>query len=468
MIVEQQAKPALTAEQRRVRRWRFTVLLIILALSTTLGILHQLLPFGKAPVGVDALCPFGGIEAAFTLITTGKLLQRIALSSFILLAAVLVTAVLFRRAFCGYICPLGTLQEIMARLGGRLFKRPLRVPAAIDRPARGIKYLVFFLMVVGSARTAELAIRPYDPWVAYHHLTSSEVWIEFPWGLTVLGLTLVGSLLYNRVFYKYACPMGALLAMISWVGQTRVQRHAETCINCRRCDRTCPVGIDVSKQGVITSPECLDCHECVNVCPTAGTLVVAKRRNGIIAPRTALFAVVAMFTVTVGVTTALRLFQWTTIPLSAQTTAAGDFDPNAIRGKMVFADVIAVSGVPEATVMEHFGLTREELQMPIKDVGPRHGFEADDVRDFFLEQRTPAVAPDQAPPSRASAPTEPPSITGKMTLEEVAAKTGIPLATLAAHFKVDEADFALPLKQLAEQYPFTTQDVRDFVTAYTP
>ena len=224
-------EPVDRTAQHRLRTVRFIVLLLILAFSTTLGILHQLLPFGKAPVGVDALCPFGGIEAAFTLFGTGQLLQRVAISSFILLGAVLVTALIFRRGFCGYVCPLGTLQELCSRLGRRLFKRTYRLPAAVDRPARWLKYLVLVVVVIGSAKAAELIIRPYDPWVAYQHLSSAEVWTEFPWGLSILGATLLGALAFNRVFCKYLCPMGAVLGAMSWLSFTRVRDRKSTRLN---------------------------------------------------------------------------------------------------------------------------------------------------------------------------------------------------------------------------------------------
>jgi polyferredoxin len=83
---------------------------LILAVSTAAGLLHQ---FAKIkPVGVDALCPFGGIESFYTFITQGVMVKRIVASSFILLIAILIAAVLFRRTFCGNICSLGTLQEI--------------------------------------------------------------------------------------------------------------------------------------------------------------------------------------------------------------------------------------------------------------------------------------------------------------------------------------------------------------------
>jgi polyferredoxin len=463
-------QPTHATAQHRLRILRFTVLLVILAISTTLGILHQLLPFGKAPVGVDALCPFGGIEAAYTLIATGQLLQRVAISSFILLGAVLVTALIFRRGFCGYICPLGTLQEIFSRLGRRMFKRTYRLPAVVDGPARWLKYLVLVVVVIGSAKAAELIIRPYDPWVAYQHLSSAEVWTEFPWGVGILGGMLLGALAFNRVFCKYLCPMGAVLGAISWLSFTRVRRNAETCINCHRCDRVCPVDLQVSNKTDITSPECLDCHECVNSCPVADTLVVGKRRAGSLPARTVLAATLAIFVVAVGTTSALRLFQWSTIPLPPQMAQSGKFDPAAIRGKMVFADVIAASGVPEAAVMERFKLTREDLHTPIKDAAMKHGFEADEVREFiaaYLAGDTGAISDDRAADA-SSGPSafDVQSITGMMTMEEVAKASGIPLDTLATHFAISDADRRAPLKELKQRYPFDTQTVRDFIATH--
>ena len=227
---------------RRIRRLRMLLLVLVLAFSTTIGLLHQVLKFGRAPVGVDALCPFGAIESAYTLIAAGRLIQRIEISSFVLMAAVLVTAILFRRAFCGYICPLGALQELFARLGRRLFKRRFTMPALIDRPARGLKYGVLLVTVVFSARTSELVIRPYDPWAAYHHIFSGELLLEFFWGTVILGLTLIGAVFFDRVFCKYLCPMGAFLALLSPLSWMKIRRNPHTCIGCRMCVMACPFG----------------------------------------------------------------------------------------------------------------------------------------------------------------------------------------------------------------------------------
>jgi polyferredoxin len=121
--------------QKRFRAVRTAVLVFFLVLSTVLGILHQYSTNLK-PIGVDALDPFGAIESTLSVLVSGALLEKIAWTSFILLLATLVAAVVFRRVFCGQICAFGALQELVARLGRRIFGRRFTVPEAIDRPAR--------------------------------------------------------------------------------------------------------------------------------------------------------------------------------------------------------------------------------------------------------------------------------------------------------------------------------------------
>ena len=96
-------------------------------------------------------------------------------------------------------------------------------------------------ILVLTWNAGELLIRSYDPWVAYNHLTSAELLTENAIGLAVLVVALIGSLVYDRFFCKYACPMGALLALLSRLGLFRVRRDADTCIDCGACVDTCPV-----------------------------------------------------------------------------------------------------------------------------------------------------------------------------------------------------------------------------------
>ncbi len=375
--------------QKTSRSIRLAVLGVGLAIITAIGIAHQ---NGVPVVGVDALCPFGGIETLWALVASATLIQRIAASSMILLVVVLATALVFRRAFCGYICPLGALQEFAGKLGLAIFKgkRP-QVPAALDRPARFLKYGVLIFFTVWSWQAASLVIRPYDPWVAWMHLTSDELLAEFAIGLAVLGVSLAGSVVYDRFFCKYLCPMGAFLGAISRVSIFKVRRNTDTCTNCKACDKACPVNVKVSTVEVVNDAECINCNECVNVCPVSETLVVSAGSAPTarkLAPNAVLGLTVVLIAVGIGLPTVTGSFAWT-IPTLEKTVekAGGVVNVEEIRGSMTFAEISKATGIPEAVFQEKFGVPPTEMNAKIKDLAPTYGFDVHtDVREFIAEE----------------------------------------------------------------------------------
>ena len=64
----------------------------------------------------------------------------------------------------------------------------------------------FFLLWTWQA--AELVMRPYDPWVAWAHLTADDLLSTYLVGFVILVVSLAGSLVYERFFCKYLCPAG--------------------------------------------------------------------------------------------------------------------------------------------------------------------------------------------------------------------------------------------------------------------
>ena len=68
----------------------------------------------------ESWCPFGGVEAIYTYATEGNLLCSLGISNFYILAAVILTVLLLRRAFCGYVCPIGTISEWLGVIAGRI------------------------------------------------------------------------------------------------------------------------------------------------------------------------------------------------------------------------------------------------------------------------------------------------------------------------------------------------------------
>jgi polyferredoxin len=360
-----------------------TILILILALSTALGILHQV--SGVKPVSVDALCPFGGIESAWSVISSGTLLAKVAWSSFILLGATLLAAILFRRAFCGNFCPLGTLQELFGWLGNKLFGKTYQVPAGLDRWLRYLKYVVLVVFLALTYMLGTLAIRPYDPWVAYHHLLDAELFTGFLVGFIILLLTVVGSLVYDRFFCKYLCPMGAALTPFAKVGLFKIKRDAHTCINCSACDRVCPVNLPVSRLDVVKDVECLDCDACVNACPVKNTLVIEGPKGKRISPLFRTLGTVGIFVGVMGISTLTGPFRWTMKSIEQHTEEQGGvFDPSAIKGSDTWENVIKLSGVPKEAFLERFKITEEDLSHPIKEKAhaPGSTYDTEAVREW--------------------------------------------------------------------------------------
>ena len=108
--------------------------------------------------------------------------------------------------------------------------------------------------MVWTWQAAALVMRPYDPWAAYAHITSAELMTEFGIGVAILGISLAGSLVYERFFCKYLCPMGAFLGIFSKVSFSGIRRDADACINCSVCDKACPMNLDVSTADTVTRP----------------------------------------------------------------------------------------------------------------------------------------------------------------------------------------------------------------------
>lgn len=263
-------------KKSKIQIFRLISQLFFLVLVTIAGFRHQILgggPSGSPPV--DSICPFGAIESLYKLLATGKFIDKIDWSALVLLIGAIISTIIVGRYFCGWICALGTMQELFGKLGLKIFKKRFEVNARLDKSLRYLKYVLLAIILYFTWKTGTLIIRPYDPFAAYSHIPAGfeELWGDFAIGFSILIISLIASMFYDRFFCKYACPLGAFLGIISKISLFKIKRENSTCIHCNLCNKSCPVNINVSNLNQIDSAECISCLECVTACPTnKGTL----------------------------------------------------------------------------------------------------------------------------------------------------------------------------------------------------
>ena len=236
---------------------------------------------GRGVATPEALCPFGGFETAIRLVTGVGYVPHVHASNVVLAVGVLLLAVLARSAFCGWLCPLGFLQDVVSgasrlvqrhvvpvRHTVRWLKAHARPLAALDRPLRLLKYAVLAWAVGGAALWGVMVFRDVDPWFAILELFRLSI---VP-GLVILLLILVAALFVERPWCRYACPLGAVSGLFGAFSPVRIERFAAACTSCGICTRACPMGLPVATSDRIVSPDCNACLECVGACPQVGAL----------------------------------------------------------------------------------------------------------------------------------------------------------------------------------------------------
>ena len=118
------------------------------------------LPFSVA--SIHALCPFGAVETIGRLITQGKFIPKTNESNLWMFLATAGTTVIFGALFCGWLCPLGSIQDWVGKIGKKIFKKRYNnfVPNKLDRILGYLRYVVLILIIVDIKKTEKNNIKP--------------------------------------------------------------------------------------------------------------------------------------------------------------------------------------------------------------------------------------------------------------------------------------------------------------------
>ena len=171
--------------------------------------------------------------------------------------------------FCGWLCPFGTAQEVLGKIGSIFMRKKFKVSPNIQR------YLQFSRYILAAIVFAHIADSLFD-------LSSINAYKTFMRAMSgnlaqtaatfIMLSFLVVALFFERPFCNYFCPEGIKFGLASLTRFLSIKRNAETCINCKCCDRACPMNIEVSKGNHVRNAQCINCFKCIAACPKRGTL----------------------------------------------------------------------------------------------------------------------------------------------------------------------------------------------------
>lgn len=285
-------------------------LLAVNALAFTL--IYPYLDLRAVPFGLPILA---SINSPSTAVYSSLDLLQLELSQpefpWIVLGAIFLIGAVVGRAFCGWVCPIGFIQDIITTLKGRLdFISP-----RAHKSGRKFKYLVLFstLLISGTLGLAlylgvgsdyKAALGPFasGPFIAIspdgtlfatvptlikmarenfadfiaHPPTLQDIWgqlNQIPPLLALRVVILVGFFAaawkVPRFWCRYACPTGALMAVFQKYSLAGIKRDPVKCTKCPHCEVRCPMQINILDLPweKFNDPECIMCMECVDACP---------------------------------------------------------------------------------------------------------------------------------------------------------------------------------------------------------
>jgi len=226
------------------------------------------------PAGAEGWLPIAGLMNTKYFLLTGHV-PAIHPAAMVLFIAFMLMSLLLKKAFCSWLCPVGTLSEYLWKLGKRAFGRNLHTPKWLDIPLRGLKYLLlgFFVFLIG-AMSAEAI---HDFMSTPYGLVADVKMLNFfrdigQTAAIVIGLLVLLSMLIQNFWCRYLCPYGALLGIASLLSPVKIRRDPEACIDCGKCARACPSRLIVDQLVQIRSVECTACMACIAVCPAENAL----------------------------------------------------------------------------------------------------------------------------------------------------------------------------------------------------
>jgi ferredoxin-type protein NapH len=203
--------------------------------------------------------------------STALVASRVSIEFIVFSIALIIATAVSGRVFCGWICPLGFIQDLTS-----LHKKG----SWIDE---GVRLLKYSLLVGGIAML--LMVRwSFLEWVTPASILSRAVGSLWEpqkglLGLTILALALIITFATEkRAWCRYICPLGALLSLTSIKKAVGIKINQNKCTKCQQCEKKCTMGIiDIKDQiGLRWNSECISCLTCRDTCPVNAISLIGR------------------------------------------------------------------------------------------------------------------------------------------------------------------------------------------------
>ncbi len=180
------------------------------------------------------------------------------LAHFIILSIPIISTVFLGRLFCGWICPMGAVQQFLYRRD-----LSLKPPAWVGKKLPRLRFIVLAAIIFAALYTGTAAFAEIDP---FNSLFNAQI---APVPTTLLVIILGASIFVFTPWCRFLCPMGAVLSVVGRVSRRQLVFKAE-CKNCNACARSFCDYQAISPGStlpVIEQNECARCGECISRCP---------------------------------------------------------------------------------------------------------------------------------------------------------------------------------------------------------
>ena len=283
-------------------------------LAALIVFITGLIPSEVAP-DPEKYCPMGGLQALATYLAKNSLPCSMSMIQIAMGIALVAAVVVFSKLFCAYICPVGTVQDLISKARKAMKVKGLKIQngSVADKLLRFVKYALLFWIFYMTVTASELFCKNLDPYYAIATGFKGEItlWMS----IVSISVILIGSFFINMFWCRYLCPLGAIsnsLKFWVWIGVIfgvyvaagavganipwavllgafclagylleifhakpklqilHVTKNDALCNNCGLCMKNCPYHIDIKSfhDGKVCHVDCNLCGECVASCST--------------------------------------------------------------------------------------------------------------------------------------------------------------------------------------------------------